>query len=75
MLEDELGVEQLSLVGKIRVSGMGLERPKSQSFIWQSMSTRMLAGFISRCIRLALCRKLMEQRVLYRMVIAWSSVN
>jgi hypothetical protein len=55
--------------------GTVLERPKSQSFTWQSRSIRMFAGLRSLCMTLALCKKLIAHKVLYIIVTTCYSLN
>ena len=46
--------------------GTVLAKPKSQSLTWQLQSIRMLDGLKSLCITLAVCKKLVQVRMLYR---------
>lgn len=49
------------------------ESPKSHSFIWQSLVTKMLPGFISLCMILAEWRKWRAHNKLYRIIVMCSS--
>lgn len=56
-------------------SGSVLARPKSQIFTLHSLSIKMLAGLISRCMTLALWTNLMARIKLYIKLLIWSSLS
>ena len=68
-------LETFSLVGMSKLSGTGLERPKSQSLTRQVSLTSILAGFMSLCIMFEVWTMLRAHKTLYIMVTTCSSEN
>ena len=66
---------ELPLPLPISESGRDLDSPKSQIFTLRSLSIRIFAGLISRCITLALWRNLMAHIKLYISLDATYSVR
>ena len=59
----------------MQLSGIVLDRPKSQIFTWQFLLMRMFDGFISRWTTLAECRYFRAHKLLYKIVLRWSWEN
>ena len=55
------------------LAGRDLDKPKSHNLTLQLESMRMLAGLISLCMMLALCRNLMPHNKLYKIQITCAS--
>ena len=55
------------------LAGSDLDNPKSHILTLQFESMRILAGLISLCIMLALCKNLMPHNKLYKIQMTWAS--